>query len=278
MKENNKYKKLLRWNIILIIISVVIMGFSRFMFRPKDVEYTYVYVANRDITVHTELDEGMFDTVRIPVGDTNTLPNLQTDFSFASESFADTNILKGEYLLKTSYTTENIEDDFVYTMEISPTFAGDLAYGDIIDVYTIDKGENIGLLYSNKKVYKGKTISTTATGAYEPTQQVYIKVTKQEMLDYYSKLRTHSFIALPITQDYTDADRSEIDGDNDDDSYVPEAPEEKVLESYTAAEGDTWEDLANFHGISTDELKRYNSTESEFEIVAGMTINVPVNG
>ena len=202
--NETRYKKMKIYLGILVVFAVILFCLQNFglPFLAKE-NLTQYYRANQDIKPYMELTADMFTPVQVKVDEVPA--GLVTNFSEVEGLYANGTIHKGEYLSPEKTMTSNGEEDCVYTMEITADYSGPVQYDDI-DIYTLSKDNVPSLLFKNKRLYSAGGQVLATDGEEGATQQTvdkkYIKVTKEEMLEYYSKLHLYQFIILPTAQEY----------------------------------------------------------------------------
>ncbi|MEG1299896.1 MAG: SAF domain-containing protein [Erysipelotrichaceae bacterium] len=233
------------------------------------------YRAVKDIPPFTELTPSLFSPVKVEAK--NMPDGMIYNFSEVQGSFAKGPIYKGEYLSAADVTTKNDEKNYQYMMEIKADYSGPLEFDKYVDVYTLSKDNVPSALFTNKRLYQApsaKQLSSDAESGGENVDKKYIKVTKQEMLEYYSKLKTYTFIVLPIETAYTGTSAGEIGDISENTDKEEDLNKEEVATfSWDVKEGETWDSLANDWSTTPDKLKELNKDVKE--VKAGIKIKIP---
>lgn len=277
--NETRYKKMKIYLGILIIFAVILFCLQNFglPFLAKE-SMTQYYRANQDIKPYMELTADMFSPVEAKTGEVPA--GLVTNFSEVEGLFANGTIHKGEYLSLEKTMTSNGEENCVYTMEINADYSGPVQYDDYIDVYTLSKDNVPALLFKNKKLYSAGGQVLATDGEQGTTQQTvdkkYIKVTKEEMLEYYSKLHLYQFIILPTAQEYAGADALKESGNASENGQTAENQPtggENNSFQWTVKTNETWDSIAKDWNVSVEDLKALNPSVDELK--EGITIMVP---
>lgn len=271
--NNTRYKNTKIALVVLVILAIILFVLQNFgMPFLKEESTTQYYRANKDIEPFTELTSDLFTAVTV---DINSVPDgFITNFSEVEGSYAKGPIYKNDYLTSQMTVSSNEEEDCIYTMEITADYSGPLVYDTYIDIYTLSKDNVPELLFSNKRLYSAGTqvLATDGTTTEQSVDKKYIKVTRQEMLEYYSKLKSYSFIILPVAEAYIGTNSIDASFDvkapADDDS----AAKVETFE-WTVKDGESWESIASDWGTDADTLKGLN--RSVDELSEGIKILIP---
>ena len=271
--NNTKYRNFLIIIGVLVLISAGMLAFNWFVLKSTPVEYKQYYRAVRDIPSYTELSSDMFEPVTVE--SSVNMDGMIDDLASVSGLYSTKALSQGEYLTEDNITNENNEAGLIYTIQINATYVADVAYDDVVDIYSLNQDNSVTLMFGKKKIYRPKTTAIadvatteddTANPAYESASQMYIKVTENEMLRYYTSLRDAQLIVLP----YDEKNSSELAEQN------KEPVENEVIDTfdYIVQEGDTWEIIAENFEVSVEDLTAAN--EGVDELVPGETITMPV--
>lgn len=266
--DNKRYKNFMRLIIALLVISLGLFVFQNFGLKLiEEKQMTQYYVATKDIPVFTKLDPSLFKAVQTETS--SVAPGAVTNLNEVSNSYAKQQIFKDDLLTQSKVTTKNDEDGYVYTMEITADYSGPLEFGEYVDIYTLSKDNVPALLFSHKKLYSAPTKqldSADGNGTQEQTtDKRYVKVTKQEMLDYYSKLKTYSFIVLPIEAAYTDQNVANA-GTVSPNSTTPENDlDKKETFTWEVKKGESFESIAKDWNMKEEDLKALNPDITELK-------------
>lgn len=277
--NETRYKKMKIYLGILVVFAVILFCLQNFglPFLAKE-NLTQYYRANQDIKPYMELTADMFTPVQVKVDEVPA--GLVTNFSEVEGLYANGTIHKGEYLSPEKTMASNGEEDCVYTMEITADYSGPVQYDDYIDIYTLSKDNVPSLLFKNKRLYSAGGQVLATDGEEGATQQTvdkkYIKVTKEEMLEYYSKLHLYQFIILPTAQEYagTDALKETGDTSGSDQTVAEQQPaDENASFQWTVKANETWDTIAKDWNTSVEDLKALNPSVTELK--EGITIMIP---
>ncbi|MCR0316878.1 SAF domain-containing protein [[Clostridium] innocuum] len=267
--DNKRYKNFMRLIIALLVLSLGLFIFQNFGLKLiEEKQMTQYYVATKDIPVFTKLDPSLFKAVQTETS--SIAPGAITNLNEVSNSYAKQQIYKDDLLTQSKVTTKNDEEGYVYTMEITADYSGPLEFGEYVDIYTLSKDNVPALLFSHKKLYAAPTKqldSADGNGTQEQTtDKRYVKVTKQEMLDYYSKLKTYSFIVLPIEVAYTDQNVANA-GTVTTGQATPENDDLNKKETFTweVKKGETFESIAKDWNMKEEDLKALNPDVTELK-------------
>ena len=198
MGNDSKFKGYLIILLLLVALSAGMFVVQNFVIKTEEATYVNVYKSNQDIAAYERIDASMFQTIQVP--EDAVAPGLLTEKEvgqYFGNSYAKSIIYQGEYLTSSLVTRTDEEKGLAYSMQIQPTYVADVAYNDLVDIYTIAPDGSVEELFTNKRLYKSKTEQSVSTGQYQEAVKLYIRVTRQEMFQYYSLLRTHLFIVLP---------------------------------------------------------------------------------
>lgn len=270
---NQKMRTYLITMLVLVLLSAGMFVYVNFFSGREERQTATVYTANTDIVGYTEITPDLFTSREIPAD--AVVDGMVTNLSAVSGTYSKGPIYQGDILTESSITKEIDGKDMEYTINFQPTYSGDVAFGDIVDVYQISPSNEITLLYSRKKVEKAKTVSSeavTESGTYEAATALYFKVTKEEMLEYYSKLNSYKFIVLPLNMAYSDIEGLIEETDSNDDSTNYNITTETISQ-----DGLTAKAYADMKGIDIDEFMNVNPTiANENDLLEnGTTVNIP---
>lgn len=205
---NQKTKTFTITMVVLVLISAAMFVYTNFFSNREEVQYTTVYVANSDIVGYTEITETLFTAKEMRAD--AVLDGMITNLGNVLGTYTKGAMYTGDILTEASITQDISNKDLIYTINFQPTYSGDIAFGDLVDVYQMSPDGKISVLYERKKIEKAKTVqadAVTENGTYEAASALYFKVTQKEMMEYYSKLASYKFIVLPISAEYTDVEQ-----------------------------------------------------------------------
>lgn len=265
---------------LLVAISVGMTIVNSVVLKNEEVKYIYYYRATKDIPSYTELSADMFEAV--PVEETVKLKGMiysqAGNKSELSGKYNKTPILAGEYMTSDLVQKENTEEKgAIYTIEIVGTFVSDVAYGDKVNIYLLNQKNEVEILFKDKMIYKAKTTAIadaatteTQSTAYEAASKLYIRVSENEMRQYYTSLRDNRIIIVSYNENFA-ADRVLSDGNLS--NQVIDTPNVENTFPYIVIEGDTWESIAYEFDVDIEVLKGVNPSFST--ISEGDSINIP---
>ena len=274
MDINKRYKRMKIMILVLVFLSIGLFLFQNiglsFLASKTQTQY---YMASKDIQPYTEITADLFTAITV---DSDKVPTgFITNFSEVEGTYTKDVMHKGEYLTKYKFTTNNEEKDCIYTMEINADYSGPLEYDTYIDIYTLSKDNVPSLLFSNKKLYSAgtKVLANAETeGAADNTvDKKYIKVTKQEMLEYYSKLKSYSFIVLPVAEGYVGQESNATIKDVTDDANTKTNNTGTFV--WEVKENETFASIAQDWGTTEEKLKELNPDVKE--VKTGIKIDIP---
>ena len=266
--DNSRYKNMKIFLGVLLALTVILFFFQNFGIKMlTESARTQYYVATQDIAANTMIDASMITSVEVESDD--VLSGLITNDELIVGRYTTENISRGEYISEYLITADNSESELVYTIEITSDYSGPLQYDDFVDIYTLDKDNTTALLFSRKKLYSanGQVLSNTSEDGTITEQSVdkkYIKVTKQELQEYYTKLKTHSIIVVPIN--------GEFDATSDDSSTQTSTNTTVDVFTWTVKEGETWESIAEDYNTTATVLQQLNAG---VELEEGINIKIP---
>lgn len=271
--NDTRYKNMKIFLAVLTIFAAILFAVQNFgiPFLKED-STTQYYRANKDIEPYTELTSDLFTAVTVEV---DSVPDgFVTNFSEVEGSYAKGPIYKNDYLTSQMTVASNEEEDCIYTMEVTADYSGPLVYDTYIDIYTLSKDNVPELLFSNKRLYSAGTqvLATDGTATEQSVDKKYIKVTRQEMLEYYSKLKSYSFIILPVAEAYIGTNSIDASFDVKTPAGDDSANKIETFE-WTVKDGESWESIASDWGTDADTLKGLNSSVDELS--EGIKILIP---
>ena len=282
MLNDKKYRNFLIIIAVLVCISFGLVAFNGLVLKNKPVEYKAYYRATRDVPSYSALTSDMFEPVA--VREDVVLDGLVTNLADISGMYADGPISEGEYLTYSLMTSTDKDKDYIYTIEIQAAYVADIAYGDNVDIYSLNKDNSVTLMFSNKKLYRAKTAAiadaTTEDGyqpTYESASKMYLKVTQAEAIKYYASLRDCKLIVLP----YNEKAMSSLTMQDQERELATIAQAEQEVQQaqantvdYTVQADETYEIIASNFDIDETELRNVNPDFPE--LAEGMVIKVPV--
>lgn len=200
--------------VLLCVLAIGLFTYTNFFSDREVIEYATIFVANKDIIAYTEIDAGLFTTKQMPKD--AVVDGMITDLEDVKGTYAKGAIYKGDILTQATVTKNNDEAGLIYTMNFQPTYSGDIAFGDIVDVYNIAPDGKISIMYKGKKIQRAKTTQAAVVedGSYEQAATLYFKVTQEEMLEYYTKLDDYRFIVLPLNIAYSSVEEAVANGNS----------------------------------------------------------------
>lgn len=185
--------------VALLLISVGLFALQNYLASidkndatiggPAKEETILIYRAVRDIPAYTALTPNMFEAITIPkIMDVGFV----TDINVITGTFAKGYIFKGNFLTQSSFSTDNFEAGLTHSIEIRADFSGNLAYGDIVDVFAVSNDGQVIPLFANKRLHQQSGQSgTTIT-------KMYVRVTRNELISYFSMLNSHKIAVVPV--------------------------------------------------------------------------------
>lgn len=271
-----RYKRMKIFLIVLLFLTVVLFALQNFglPFLTNNAVTQY-YMANTDIAPYSELTSDMF--TRVEVNADEVPSGFVTNFAEVEGHYANGKIHEGDYLTMNDVLATNDEAGLLYTMEITSDYSGPLQYDTYVDIYTLSSDNVTELLFSNKRLYSagGQVLAGDGTSTETAVDRKYIKVTKQEMLEYYSKLKSYSIIILPVAEAYVGTQDNATSSSTS--SYTPSSStkdeDEMATFRWTIQEGETWESIAQDWGTDVETLQELNSDIDEVE--EGINILIP---
>lgn len=240
--------------VLLCLLAIGLFAYTNFYSDREVIEYATIFVANKDIIAYTEIDASLFTTKQMPKD--AVVDGMVTDLDNVKGTYSRGAIFKGDILTTASVTKSNEDEHLVYTMNFTPTYAGDIAFGDIVDVYCISPSNEISLMYKGKKIQKAKTTQAAVTeeGSYEAAATLYFKVTKEEMEKYYTLLDDYRFVVLPLNIAYSSVEDVVAKGEKVDLSI---GDVEYTTETISR-EGLTAQAYAEMKGVDVEEFLELN--------------------
>lgn len=196
--NDKRYKTLISLMVAMLLVSVALFALDNY-FASQDIndatvggneqETIVIYRAIRDIPTYTVLTPNMFEPVTIPkISDVGFITDINTVVGTYSRGW----MFKGNFLTQSSFTTDNFEEGLSYSVEIRIDYSGNIAYGDIVDVYAVANNGTVLPLFTNKKLYQ----QTGQTGS--AVTKIYVKVTRDELISYYSVLNSYKIAVIPV--------------------------------------------------------------------------------
>lgn len=203
--------------VFLCLLAIALFTYTNFFSNREVVEYATIFVANKDIVAYTKIDASLFTTKQMPKD--AVVDGMITDLSdVENKTYARGAIFKGDILTTSSITKSNEDEGLIYTMNFQPTYSGDIAFGDVVDVYSISPSKKLELMYKGKKIQRAKTTQAAVVedGQYESAASLYFKVTYEEMKEYYAKLDDYKFVVLPLNIAYSSVEDIVAKGETTD--------------------------------------------------------------
>lgn len=280
-----------------LILSIGLFSYQNFFMPAQEkLERVTIYVAGEDISHNSPIDLSNREQIKaIDVDKDSVIPGSVTDIASLNGQFVKGGLLAGELITHSRISPNDTDEGSLY-IKVEPDFSIDIRDGENVRAFIQGTNEASGQiqvveLFHEKKVYSGEKITKLFDG--EAVQGYYIKVTDDELKDYYKGKYKGEFILAKIASDSKDVTDLDIKstGNLDDlktiekeDEVETEDNETTSTESnennedsvfYEVKEDDTFESIAHRLEISVDELKELNSSYDELN--AGDVINIPAN-
>lgn len=197
--NDKRYKTLILLMVALLLISTGLFALQNYLASQNENDATLgntskeetiiIYRAIRDIPAYTPLTPNMFEAVTIPkIANVGFVHDINVILGTNARSY----IYRGYFLTESSYSTENIEAGLIHSIEIRADFSGNLSYGDIVDVYAIANNGAVVPLFGSKRLYQQTGQSGSAV------TRMYVKVTRNELINYYSMQGNHKIAVIPV--------------------------------------------------------------------------------
>lgn len=270
--ENSKTKKTMIVTVGLSLLAIALVCVQTLLIEERQPTVMNYYVANKEVLPYTKLSASMFDE-RSYIGE--ELPSgLVTDLVQVSGKYTRSIIAEGDLLTTSKLTSDTLDANLPYTMEIQASYMGDIVYGDVVDVYYFRGDEVPVLLYQNKKVYADKSLESNPVG--QKVTQMYVRVTEREMKDYYKRLANYSFIIVPIEKAFigqtavSETPTPDKKENINNDPVIIINGEEVIMDSewlmmntepYLPVEGDTKESIAAQYDTNAEMLDTLNQNK-----------------
>jgi len=280
-----------------LILSIGLFSYQNFFMPAQEkLEKVTIYVAGEDISHNSPIDVSNGNQIKaIDVDKDSVVPGSVTDINALDGQFVKGGLLAGELITHSRISPIDTDEGNLY-VKVEPDYPIDIRDGEnvrafIQGVNDVSGQTQVVELFHEKKVYSSEKVTKLFDG--ESVQGYYIKLTDEELKDYYKGKEKGLFILAKITPDSKDVTDLDIQstGNLDDlktiekeDEVETEGNETTSTESnennedlvvYEVKEDDTFESIAHRLEISVDELKKLNSSYDELN--AGDTINIPAN-
>lgn len=205
MINHSRYRLFLMVSSILATLSVAMFIYQHFFYEDSRLkELSTIYIVASPIDAHDPVNPGDLKEVKIPKQ--ALIEGMITDLSQLSEvpHYALHSLAKGEILVKSQLTTENLHNEGTLLVPLTGNYISDVLPGDMVSFYTITpvQAENSGpqytiaRLFTSKKVYSNGRLNSVDSVIEGEATQLYIKVTEEEMNAYYQSLKTLSLIHI----------------------------------------------------------------------------------
>lgn len=269
----------------------------------EEKEVSQYYIAKKELLPFTEVT--LDDFIKIEIEKGKEPQGAVVNFANFNGKFAKGTIYKGDILMEERLVDEVDNKDNIYTIEIISDYSGPLKYDDIVDVYTLSNVGVVQLLFDNKKLIApdGMVLANNneTTEDKNSIDKKFIRVSKQEMLNYYSRINKYEFIIIPVGSEFLGSNAASVvtgEGENTeltkdgikealvtkhDSLYGKESrgialssvtagEEETHTVTITATNADSYESIAADWGLTVDELKDINPNVSQ--VYEGAEINL----
>lgn len=283
----NKQQK---YNIYVIVgfllISIGLFAYQNFLMpAQQQARQSVIYVASRDLSDETIINAqegGQFQALQ--VSEDSVVPGSVTNLETVNGKAIEGGLLEGE-LLTTNRLIEDVKENGNLFVKVEPDYPVDIRDGENVQVFVQgDFGEGkteVKSLYQQKKVYSSSRVTNLLDG--ESSQGYYLRMSEEELKDYYLSKSRGAIILAKISPTAKDVTKSMVLTNKPLEDLV-EKPVEEPIETdedesagssvhYEAQEGDSFESVAHQLELSVQELKDLNPTTDELS--AGDFIVLP---
>ena len=287
--DNKKRQRNL--NLILILLATASMGMFAYsnIYFPNFAEENKVtvYVATQEIPAHVDLEEGMFQAVK--VSENSYIPGSITNLSEVLGKQLNGKLEKGELLFH-SRIAEESENDGPLVAELAIPTSIPLKHNDTIRVYVqyVQNGKVVvDKLFDAKKVIAREKINGSSVGekfenatnqvlaANGDSAVVYVRLTDEEVIEYQKAINTGTLYAVKI--DGEEDEGSIVEGSQISEYQVKEKQDKNgnTIALYEVKEGDTIQSIAQRFTTTEERIMELNNGKTNFK--PGDKIQVPGN-
>lgn len=298
--DNKKYKTMICTIVGLTTVAGAMFVYQNFYLESKQrSNQTVIYVANQDIQAKTKIQADMFQAKTIFTD--SVLDSYITDDKLQEvlDKELKGGLLKGEPLTSVRLNKENEDLSNNLVLKLEPDYKSEVKTDDNVKVYVMLTDRVTGevsmkqLFASEKKLLepeadKNNTVTTTDTSE---TQVLLVKVTDEELRDYYKAKATGKIIVSKVSdldlqdivsdkdleqsEDQKNGDMFDVDSEEAQNSYRATDNKDNSIAvmSYTVQEDDTIDTLSLKFKTSAHQIKMLNDNKDSF--VVGDVITVP---
>lgn len=254
-------------NNILMIVGFLFLAMGLFAYQnfvmpaQKQAQRAIVYVANQDLADNTVIDQANKEQFKaVQVSEESVVPGSVTNIKQVHGKVIEGGLLEGELLTGKRLVDESSEDGELYA-KIEPDFPVDIRDGENVAVFVrhyddADRKERVDVIFEQKQVHSSSRVTSIIEG--ESSQGYYLRLTEEELKDYYLAKNKGAIIVAKIAPnagDITDVLQT-----------IEQAEEEAAVEStvevdgasYEVGEGETYESIAHDNEVSVADLKEAN--------------------
>lgn len=298
--DNKKYKTMIGTIVGLTTVAGAMFGYQNFYLENKQKnDQTVIYVANQDIQAKTKIQADMFEARTVSTGSVLDSYITGDKLQEVLDKELKGGLLKGEPLTSVRLNKENEDLSNNLVLKLEPDYKSEVKTNDNVKVYVMltDKisGEvSMKQLFASEKkllepeVNTNNAVTTTDTSE---TQVLLIKVTDEELRDYYKAKATGKIIVSKVSDldlqdivsdkdlEHTEIEKNEdvfdVDSEEVQNSYRATDNKDNSIAvmSYTVQEGDTIDTLSLKFKTSAHQIQMLNDNKDSF--VVGDVITVP---
>lgn len=276
---NRQQKNNIYWIVGFLILSIGLFAYQNFLMPAQQMaRQAVIYVATQDLSDDTIIkaeEGGQFQALE--VAEDSVIPGSVTDLKAVDGQSIEGGLLKGE-LLTTNRLVEDERERGNLFVKVEPDYPVDIRDGENVHVFVQGNfgtgNVEVKSLFQQKKVYSSSRVTNLLEG--ESSQGYYLRMSEEELKDYYLSKSRGAIILAKISPTAKDVTKSMVLTNKPLEDLVEktvdaieetEDAEEEIEEvdepdmpavRYEAQEGDTYETVAHALELSVEELKAAN--------------------